>query len=366
MAQIHDWILGDIMLLKQCDDVLFQSCDVSEDMVLVSFDLAFGFYAQASEERIHNPEPITLVYQNSEQLNQPSIRATRSGFPRDLPHLNPVASGSSPSICLWRKGGTQTLYRQRGILEVIRILQLWLEDASLELLDKDGWEPSPRDSLVSFYCDVRRLQEILVEPKNADSVFSIKGFGLFFELSGNYLFGYSACGRELNERKLNPKRKVKKADQLTQSLVLKDKEISNLKVVVASPPLDFIDQSRNADEILNLDDLRNYANYKSLSDIVDVIQQELSASKDERGVIVLVVHRRPLSLIADIHGLSEEPEERKIEIVPFFVHRRRESVRVHFLSLRSDISAKELSDISDYDVPQGKIGVVGCGAVNLP
>ncbi|MFA0154460.1 hypothetical protein, partial [Vibrio sp. 10N.261.46.C10] len=89
--------------------------------------------------------------------------------------------GEPASLCLWRKGGTDTLYKQKGILETIQILQGWLEDASLGLLNKDGWEPSPRTSFVSFHMDVPKLQEMVANPKNENSVYVAEGKGFFFK-----------------------------------------------------------------------------------------------------------------------------------------------------------------------------------------
>ncbi|TOQ19276.1 hypothetical protein, partial [Vibrio parahaemolyticus] len=87
--------------------------------------------------------------------------------------------------------------------------------------------------------------------------------------------------------------------------------------VVAIPPIDLIDSKHNASKIDSIEDLRCYGNYNSLNTVLDIINKELSDSKDDRGTIVVVAHRRPFSLIPEIQGLSENPIEREIEIVPF-------------------------------------------------
>ncbi|EJE4192356.1 ThiF family adenylyltransferase [Vibrio parahaemolyticus] len=363
MKIIHDWILNDIRLLKQCDGVQCIQYNIVGELVFVTFTLEFALYAQASEERVQSPENIKLVYKNTSQLNQPAVLAVRDGFPRDLPHLNPTALDQPPSICLWRKGGTETLYKQRGIIEVIRILQQWLEDASLEQLEKDGWEPSPRASFLSFHCDVPKLQQMVVNSNNSNSIFVANSFGLFFEANGKFIYGYSSGNKVLNKKTFDINKKVKKEEQLTQPFNLPSDKIVKLKMVVAIPPIDLIDSKHNASKIDSIEDLRCYGNYNSLNTVLDIINKELSDSKDDRGTIVVVAHRRPFSLIPEIQGLSENPIEREIEIVPFLIRRNKGNVSVHFLSLRSNVNAKVFSDISNYAVTQGQIGIIGCGAL---
>lgn len=363
MNYIYDWILNDIRLLNQCDEVQHIQYEVVEDQVFVTFELEFSLYAQASEDRIQSPESIKLVYQNTSQLNQPQVLAVRKKFPRDLPHINPTSRDKSPSICLWRKGGTETLYKQRGIIEVVRILQLWLEDASLQRLEQDGWEPSPRISFLSFHCDVPKLQKMVVNANNSNSIFLSTCFGLFFETKGDYVFGYSKGGMLLNKKTFNKHTKLKKSEQLTQSFSLDSEKIVELRMVIVTPPIDLVDSQHNANEIHSIDDLKCYGNYCSLDIALNVIEKEFSDSKDDRGTIVVVAHRRPLPLIPDIQGLSENRIERAIELVPFLIHKKQGKITVRFLSLRSNVDSKVLSDISNYEVVQGRLGIIGCGSL---
>lgn len=363
MTDIHDWIINDIRLLQQCDDVNSVIYKLVDNQVIVMFDLSFDVYAQAAEDRVRNPESIQLVYINTPQLNTPKVLAARDGFPRDLPHLNPTEKNDLPSICLWRKGGTATLYKQKGIIEVVHILQQWLEDASLKQLEKDGWEPSPRSSHVSFYCNIPKLQSIVVNHNNSNSIYLAQAKASFHEYKENIIFGVSQCNAELNKKNISLHDKLRKTEQLTQHFELASHRTSDLKVVIAIPPIEFIDSQHNSETLSTIDDLRSYGNYDSLITVLDVIERELLESKDERGVIVILAHRRPYALIPDIHGLSEHNTERSIELVPFFIHRKNKITSVKFLSIRTNVNSKVFSDISGCDIAQGKIGIVGCGSL---
>jgi hypothetical protein len=363
MNNIHDWIINDIRLLKQCDGVQNVQYEAVGKQVFVTFELEFSLYAQILEDRIQSPENIRLVYINKFELNQPQVLATRDGFPRGLPHINPTSIDAPPSICLWRKGGTETLYKQRGIVEVIRILQQWLEDASLGELDRDGWEPSPRTSFVSFHCDVPKLQQIVNNESNSNGIFLSKGFGAFFEINGENVFGYSTGVNVLNKKTFKGNEKLKKAEQLTQPFTLNAEKYVELKMLLAIPPIDLVDDYHNSSKINTIDDLRKYGNYGSLDVVLDVVDKEFLSSKDDRGVIIVVAQRRPLPLISEIQGLSDNPKERSIELVPFLIHRKKGNVSVRFLSIRSNIDSKVFGDISNYEVVSGRLGIIGCGAL---
>lgn len=363
MNDIHDWIINDIRLLKQCDGVQNVQYEVVEKQVLVEFELEFPLYAQILDDRVQSPESIRLVYINKPELNQPQVLAVRYGFPRCLPHINPTSNDEPPSICLWRKGGTETLYKQRGIVEVIHILQQWLEDASLCELERDGWEPSPRTSFVSFHCDIPKLQQMICHNNNSNTIFLSQGVGVFFDFKGDNIYGMSTSYNVLNKKTFKDSKKTKKSEQLTQLFSLNSEKCINLKVVLVIPPIDFVDSYRNSSAINTIEDLRKYGRYDSLNIVLDVIENEFSGSKENRGVIVVVAHRRPLPIISDIQGLSNNPKERAIELAPFLIHRKKGSVSVRFLSIRSNVDANVFSDISNYKVASGRLGIIGCGAL---
>lgn len=363
MSSVQDWINYDIRQLNLHEDVANLAFEIVDDKVHVSFDLAFIQYAQAIDFRIHCPEKITLVYINKLERNAPRILATREGFPHNLPHLNPVKKGESASICLWRKGGTGTLYKQKGILETIHILQGWLEDASLGSLNKDGWEPSPRISYISFHMDVPKLQEIVTNPKNENSIYIAEGKGFFLKLSQKNIVGFSRGFKTLNKKNLNPDKLPKKQERLAQPIDLEKKQINSFKVVLTIPPIDRIDKYHTPSQINTFEDLKGYSDYESVQNTLSTIEKEFAGSKDEQGVIVLIAHRRPLPLIEEIMGLSENTEHRKIELLPFFIHKTKSNVSVQFLSLRTDITDKELGNISGYSPVEGNIGIIGCGSL---
>ncbi|MEZ8729862.1 ThiF family adenylyltransferase [Vibrio splendidus] len=363
MSTVQDWLNYDIRQLNLHDDVTNLVTELADDEVHVSFNLGFIQYAQVLDIRIRCPEKITLVYLNKRERNAPKILATRESFPNDLPHLNPVKKGEPASLCLWRKGGTDTLYKQKGILETIQILQGWLEDASLGLLNKDGWEPSPRTSFVSFHMDVPKLQEMVANPKNENSVYVAEGKGFFFKLNKENIVGFSRGFKTLNRKVINPDFLPKKQDRLAQPVDLESKELITLKIVLSTPPIDRIDSYHTPHKINTFEDLREYSDYESFQNTLSAIEKEFGESNGDQGVIVLIAHRRPLPLIKEIMGLSEDEEHRKIELLPFFIHKTKSSISVQFLSLRSEITGKELGDISGYDPVAGNIGIIGCGSL---
>ncbi|MFW7524799.1 ThiF family adenylyltransferase [Vibrio ostreicida] len=363
MSAVQDWINYDIRQLSLHDDVTNLVAEITDDKVHVSFDLSFIQYAQVLDLRIRFPEKITLVYLNKLERNAPEILATRESFPHNLPHLNPVKKEEPASLCLWRKGGTDTLYKQKGILETIKILQGWLEDASLGRLNKDGWEPSPRTSLVSFHMDVPKLQEMVANPKNENSVYVAESACFFFKLSQENIVGISRGFKILNRKVINSDSLPKKQDRLAQPVDLEKKELITLKVVLSIPPIDRIDSYHTPHKINTFEDLKGYSDYESLQKTLSAIEKEFDESKDEQGVIVLIAHRRPLPLIEEIMGLAENEEHRKVELLPFFIHKTKSNISVQFLSLRSEITDKELGDISGYAPVEGNIGIIGCGSL---
>ena len=363
MSSVQDWISYDIKQLNLHEDIANLVVAVVDNKVHVSFDLVFIQYAQVTDLRIHCPEKITLVYVNAVERNAPKILAPRENFPNNLPHLNPVKEGEPASLCLWRKGGTDTLYKQKGILETIQILQGWLEDASLGRLNKDGWEPSPRTSYVSFHMDVPKLQEMVANPKNENSIYVAEGKGFFLKLSQENIVGFSRGFKPLNKKIINPNSLPKKQDRLAQPIDLEKKELISFKVVLAIPPIDRIDRYHTPSKINTFEDLKSYSDYESVQNVLNTIEKEFAESKDEQGVIVLIAHRRPLPLIEEIMGLSENTEHRKIELLPFFIHKTKSKISIRFLSLRSEITDKELGDISGYSPIEGNIGIIGCGSL---
>ena len=107
-----DWLIQDIRVLKGLSDIENLTYEHKSGVVKVRFDLHYAKYAQIEDERLNNPEPIILNYNIESESESPSFLSGRDDFPRDLPHLNPVAEGRTASICLWRKGNNSAVYMQ--------------------------------------------------------------------------------------------------------------------------------------------------------------------------------------------------------------------------------------------------------------
>lgn len=131
--------------------------------VEIRFDIKTEKTLFANNSGIADIEPIRLSYTSTGSVGRiaPSVTSGRDDFPRDLPHLNPIAEGEPASLCLAR-AGLQSIYDQFGVAGVLARLDSWLSDAKTGNLHKDGWEPVPTPSLENCMLgqiDAAALQE---------------------------------------------------------------------------------------------------------------------------------------------------------------------------------------------------------------
>jgi hypothetical protein len=111
----------------------------------ISFVLETETPVEELDTDIRPEEPLVFVYADVDSIGVTAPRLVLSGredFPRNLPHLNPVAPGAPASLCLSRTG-LQPLYDRYRIESVMMRLRTWMRDAMTGGLIADGWEPVP-------------------------------------------------------------------------------------------------------------------------------------------------------------------------------------------------------------------------------
>ncbi len=137
---------------------------VTPNAYLVVLMLQRGRCGDATVADIRVNEPIALYYvANTVNTSAPKIFSERADFPRDLPHLNPVAATNPVFPCLAREG-INTLYKRVGIQGFLARASRWMFDAAYGLLDKDGWEPVIMYRFQDAVLDVSELQTLAAAP----------------------------------------------------------------------------------------------------------------------------------------------------------------------------------------------------------
>jgi proteasome lid subunit RPN8/RPN11 len=356
MSKIADWIIEDIKKLKthpNVSDIKYDDIDEINQLLTVSFLLSYDIYGQAVEGRLRNPEKIRLLYMNTEVKMAPSILSGRMDFPKDLPHLNPVPSYRPASICLWRKGGSSSLYMHKGIIETINILSEWFVDASLGALQVDGWEPTPRSGCINIHLNPEAIQNIAYSRKGYNKAFKIPSCGyLVKDTQSKTIVGFIKIGQEYTS--------IKNYKNLLT--VSKYEDSCELNVCILSPNENEIEPIHNAIQVTTLDDLSSYSKNSIVQQFINTLKRENDA-KNDKHVVIICCHRRPLPLIEDIPSLSSDPEIRKIELVAFYLEYSNGNYSLAPMSIHSESNSKLLSKISGVEYGDNTIGIVGCGAI---
>lgn len=347
-----DWLIQDIRIIEQMSYISTLSHSCHESYAEVCFDLAYDEYVQASDERLKNPEPIKLRYPLSSSPSEPDFLSNRDTFPRDLPHLNPVAEGKNASICLWRKGGNSALYLQKGITACLDVLKGWLEDASVKQLQHDGWEPSPRSGLISFNINLGQWQERATEPKYCGKILSTPSCIYVTKKSGLPQLGWVIPGNETSIKKDNSR--FLKA--------LKYNGVSHINTYYLVPEDDFVEDKHCSIELDSFDKLLKYSPHMQLAQAISFIQN----SKKPKGVsaaILAIAQRRPYSLIEEIPSLSKVPKANKVEITTVLVVHNNNEYTFHGLQVKSPATSEMLANVSGTEILDKDISILGCGSV---
>jgi proteasome lid subunit RPN8/RPN11 len=348
-----DWLIQDIRIIGQMPNVsnLKHSCINSH--AEVCFDLFYDEYAQTCDERLINPEPIKLRYKIADLPSEPEFLSDRLEFPRNLPHLNPVREEDSVSICLWRKGGNSALYLQRGIVACLDVLKEWLEDASVDHLQYDGWEPTPRGGFVSLVINLGLWQEFVTNSKLANKIISFPSKVILDRLpSGDYLGGVVAFPTEYKELVSNNK--------ILRNF--KDSQLSNIRTYLLIPDIDFIENEHNPLTLNSWDRLLAYSESSPLKRIVSYLQ----SGKKPKGMSIAVLaigQRRPISLIKDIPSLSNDEDACKVEITAILILHDSKGFHFHPLQVKSPANSEMLASVSGTDILDKNVSVLGCGSI---
>lgn len=347
-----DWLVQDIRIIIQMSFVSNLVHTSANGCVEVCFDLAYDEYAQANYERLQNPEPVKLRYQLSKFPSEPEFLSSRHTFPRSLPHLNPVARSHPVSICLWRKGGNSALYFQRGIAACLNVLKGWFEDASLETLEHDGWEPSPRGGVISFNINLGIWQELAVKSKCSGKIISSSSHVLIEKFDNKSQFGW-----------VLPETKVKEHQNNRDFLrPLKYGEVSKIRTYFLVPDENFVENEHCSLKLDSFDNLRAYSKHAQLAQAVDFIQ----SCKKPKGVsaaVLAIVQRRPISLVKEIPSLSKNDCASKLEITAILVLHDSNDYSFHELQIKSPATSELLASISGTDVIDRELSILGCGSI---
>jgi len=347
-----DWLAQDIRAIAQVPYIenLTHSCIGSH--VEVCFDFTYDEYAQVSDERLRNPEPIKLRYPLLQLPSKPEFLSNRDTFPENLPHLNPVPEGHPASICLWRKGGNSALYVQKGIVACLEVLKDWLEDASLGRLQYDGWEPSPRGGLISFNVDLGSWQKIAVNPKYCGKILSMSSRLFISKLRHG-----SQIGLVIPENKIKEKK-----DNSYFLKPFKYDEASQVRTYFLVPDCDFVEHEHCSIELNSFDDLLKYSDHEQLSKAIQFIRS-CKKPKGKSAAVLAIAQRRPLPLIKEIPSLSNDVNARKVEIVSVLVVHDNNGFSFHELQVKSPVTSEMLASVSGTDVIDKDLSILGCGSI---
>ncbi|WP_342609136.1 Mov34/MPN/PAD-1 family protein [Vibrio tritonius] len=347
-----DWLIQDIRIISQIPYISNVTHSHMDGYADICFDLTYGDYAQASEERLSNPEPIKLRYNLSKLPSKPAFLSNRDTFPKNLPHLNPVSEDHPTSICLWRKGGNSSLYEQKGIASCLEVLKDWLEDASLEKLQHDGWEPTPRGGVISFNINLGEWQEIAINPKNCGKILSIPSGMLISNKSGMPQIGWVIPQYDIKIQKNN--------NHFFRSF--KYNEVSKIRTYFLVPDEDFIESDHSSLKLDSFNNLLAYSKNKQLSQAIQ-FAQSCKKPKGCSAVVLAIAHRRPLPLIKEIPSISTIENASKVEITTILIVHDNKDFSFHELETKSPATPEMLAKISGIDKFDKDISVLGCGSV---
>lgn len=122
--------LAELQGYPRARDVRLISWNDTHVAITLSVDVARPSRGTPSGADIRGREPLLLVFnKQTYPYKAPYVRADRKDFPADLPHLNPVPSGSPQWFCLHR-GDLDDWFAEHSLAELVRRAQEWLHDAA--------------------------------------------------------------------------------------------------------------------------------------------------------------------------------------------------------------------------------------------
>jgi proteasome lid subunit RPN8/RPN11 len=347
-----DWLIIDIRTINLFIGTENLRHNLKDGYAEVCFDLKYDEYAQVQDGRLLNPEPIKLLYKVSLFPSVPVFLSDRSSFPKDLPHLNPVKNGEPSSICLWRKGGNSTLYTQKGITACLEVLKEWLTDASLGVLQHDGWEPTPRGGLVTMNVNLARWQEECVKVKKCGKILYTKSKAFISEVSKDLHVGWI-----LPEEKF-----IEKNNDSSFLRPFKLGTLSEIKTYLLIPDSNLIEDKHNP---IKLDSFKALESYSSNPLISKFIKFCLSCKKPtgSSAAIITIAQRRPIPLLKETPSLSNNQEAKKVEITSTLIIHCESAFKFYPLDIKSHATSEILASVSGVNIIDTEVGLLGCGSV---
>lgn len=130
--------------------------DLGPQKVAVAFEIAVDLPPRGTVGGIdiRPREPLLLIIEPTRYpFVAPQVRSDRRDFPADsLPHLNPVASGDPPYLCLHR-GSINDYFASASLIDIVERARRWFSDAAAgELIPPgDYFEPTRIDTYTHHF-----------------------------------------------------------------------------------------------------------------------------------------------------------------------------------------------------------------------
>lgn len=294
--------------------------------VRVSFLLKTDLPLEQGEWPIRDVEPIIFEYESADAVGRigPTVLSGRDDFPRDLTHLNPVPPGSPASLCVAR-AGVQSIYDVQGVEGVVLRTLSWLNDAKVDALNQDGWEPVPpvaEADCILGYLDPLTLQEHAAShPEGGCAYFCV---GLEQLRRGRHrLHVHGPVIDTANEE--HRQWAVQRMDQKPpQSVVVPG--------VFCWAPRERVEASPKFTSWRNVDTfkqgLAEVALFDQVEQAVWALHPLFGAGCDldfseKRAILVVIGLWRPEPLQQSIYGLSDSKDARCLELRAFYLERDR-------------------------------------------
>lgn len=322
--------------------------------------------ARRADSRIGPSEPVALRYElGAVGRTAPWIFSERVDFPRDLPHLNPVAENVPSSICVAREG-TQALYDRGGIAEVLAALSAWLTDAAAGTLEHDGWEPVPVASTLEVCLNGRRLQENAYNSTRKGPC-TLAGTGGLVVVRRDDEFQHIYA--EVSGDTVSLQRLARHRERYSR--IGEEAIRGEVPWVLLSGPRDATVGTRSDRGVSTVAALRRLADEAGCGDgLRYVLERWMPRLTPRFGnfLCVMVGTWRPRPLIPDVPGLAEG-DPRRLDIAAFllFVTPGEQGMgRVEWIQpmrIRATPTPDLLASISGLKQAPDDCAVIGCGAL---
>ena len=317
-------------LIRASDGVLAETVSLhtsnETSRVTIFFVLAVDAASSPSDSGILGQEAIGFIWGSIDVIGlvAPNVVSARLDFPTTLQHLFPVRDESLVALCL-ATAGLQPTYDRYGIEGVLDRLRRWMRDAAAGDLAAGGWHPVPLPSGTMSrlgWLDPWLFQEMTASRRSTGGIAAGTAFlggqdAIPFPQLDPTEYPHDAFGfNGLNHA-------VRKADVVVHGSEPPRRHIPWLFLWHSSDqsishPV-FGDWRTLGDMI---DGLEPFGLGQRLLDAVVAAKRAGSDFKHWPGrktLVVLIGIWRPVPLAANIYGLSQDPDLRRLEIKGFTV-----------------------------------------------